>query len=115
MTFLSSLLIFLVIAVPQAEVNPDSIQQKSYKAQEITFGCIECHPSSLACHLDRQETELESIRKLWFRSFHYTLQKDDFEPYSDCLAFFRKGDCFYCHPNFLRRGAKEKRPHFRHL
>ena len=81
-------------------------------AKNTEYGCIECHPSSLACHIDWQRSELEKIRTSWNLSFHVKLQKDDFDPFSICILFFRKGDCLYCHPNILTPGAKEKRPKY---
>jgi hypothetical protein len=79
------------------------------------YGCIECHPSSLACHIDWHRSELEKIRTLWNLSFHVKLQKDDFDPFSICISFFRKGDCLYCHPNILTPGATAKRPKYERL
>jgi hypothetical protein len=90
-------------------------QLKNNYIKNTDYGCLDCHPSSLACHIDWQRTELEKIRKLWSLSFHVKLQRDDFEPFSICISFFRKGDCLYCHPNILKPGVKAKRPKYKRL
>lgn len=62
------------------------------------YGCPECHPSSLSCHIDWNLSKLEDIKKSWIQSFHTTLSRDTFNP---CYSFFIKGECLNCHPSLF--------------
>jgi hypothetical protein len=74
-------------------------------------GCPECHSRTFSCHSDWQRTEVEEIRQSWMASFHVKLMR---EPFNPCASFFIKEKCFFCHPNFFRRG-RPRQPKFKRV
>lgn len=70
-----------------------------------SYGCPECHATSISCHVDWQRPKLDESKKLWMISFHTTLMKDTF---GYCLVFFREGRCMNCHPGILKPPTMRK-------
>lgn len=88
---------------------PEGLERERF-AGEFS-GCPECHSRTFSCHSDWQRTEVEEIRKSWMTSFHVRLMREAFNP---CASFFIKEKCFFCHPNFFKRG-RPRQPNFKRV
>ncbi|MGD2080102.1 MAG: hypothetical protein PVJ36_03085 [Nitrospirota bacterium] len=100
-----------LLAVVLSSITIAAKKDASGYTNSSPAGCPDCHPGSASCHYDWKKAEIDSIRESWMDSIHVTLFRDAFSP---CTAFFIKGDCLRCHPNFFRSG-KPIRPDFRKL